>query len=277
MQRVIRGASAVAVAVVAAVLGWTAQSGATTIDGCSIVASPSPGQVTSCPYFHFTDPLPKPVDLSGADLNGSSFAPESVTGLDGANLSYADVAQTSLVDVDLSGTDLSGANLTNADLRGADLSDATLTGAVLNGANLTDANLSGADLTGASINPVTWSGTTCPDAANSDSVGGTCVNDSSVASGFATGAAQGPSATANTTAAPGAPDTGFTQTVPYTEDTGSSPVTSSASSEPILAFTGAPVDTLAPTGLTLVIVGLLLSFGSVPRRWRRTRRPSRAQ
>jgi hypothetical protein len=72
-----------------------------------------------------------------------------------------------------------------------------------------------------------------------------------VASGFATGAGQGVSATP----------------IHYIESTSSSP----------LALTGAPVDTLAATGLALVIVGLLLSFDSVPRWWRRTRRPDQAQ
>ncbi len=267
-QRVGRGASAVAVVVIAfaAVLGWTSPSWATTLDGCTIVAFPSPGQVTICPNIRFTNPPPKPVDLRGADLYNSSFAPGSVTGLAGADLSYAQVAQTTLVDVDLSGTDLSGANLTGADLTDAVLSNAILTGAVLDGANLTGAHLIGADLTGASTNAVTWSGTICPDGANSDSVGRTCVNDSSVASGFATGAAQVANVTASTTTT--APSTtGFSQTIPYSESTVRSP----------LAFTGAPVGPLAATGLALIIVGLFLSFRRVPRRWWRIRRPTRAE
>ncbi len=269
-QRVARGVGAVAFVVIpfATVLGWTSQAWATTVDGCPIVASPSPGQVTTCPSSHFTDLPPKPVNLSGADLHGSSFPPLPVTGLAGANLSYADVAGTKLVDVDLSGTDLSGANLTGADLNGADLSNAILTGAVLDDANLTGANLVGADLTGASTNPVRWSGTICPDGANSDSVGGTCVNDSSVASGFATGAAPVVGATAvTTTTAPSTRTAGFTQATPYSESTGP---------RPVIAFTGAPVGQLAATGSALVMVGLLLRFGRVPRRRRPTGHPSRA-
>jgi len=279
-RRVIRGAGAVAVVVIAlvAVLGCTSQAWATTVDGCTIVASPSSSQVTTCPYTRFTASPPKPVDLRGADLYGSSFAfaPDSATGLVGANLSGADVAESGLVDVDLSGTDLSGADLTGADLRGADLSNAILTDAVLDAANLTGTNLIGADLTGASTNAVMWSGTICPDGANSDSVAATCVNDSSVASGFATGAAQVASGTASTTTtAPSTQTSDGTQTVPYLESTSASPITSASSSQ--IAFTGAPVGPLAATGSALVIAGLLLSFGRVPTRWRRARRPSRAQ
>ncbi len=268
-----RGTSAVAVLAIAfvAVLGGTSQSWATTVDRCTIVAAPSSSQVTSCPSTRFTALPPRP-DLHGADLYGSSFAfaPGSATALAGADLSSADVAQTGLVDVDLSGTDLSGADLEGADLRGADLSNAILTDAVLDGANLTDANLAGADLTDASTTSVMWPGTICPDGANSNSVGGTCVNDSSLASGFATGAG----GASTTTTGPSAQTSDFTQPAPYAENDIASPVTSAASAMP---FTGAPVGQLAASGLALVIVGLLLRFGRVPRGWRRARRLSRAR
>ena len=134
--------------VIAVAVTWsgTATAGATTVDSCTIVASPAPGMVTTCPGADFTDPLPGPVDLSGADLHGSTFAPGRVTGLSGADLSRADLTQAHLVGVDLSGTDLSGADLTGADLSDADLRHAILTGARLDRATLTRTDLSDADL-----------------------------------------------------------------------------------------------------------------------------------
>jgi hypothetical protein len=96
----------------------------TVIDGCTIVANPTPTAYTNCP---------------GADLSGAN--------LSGIDLSYAD----------LSGANLTGANLTASNLTSGNLSNASLvtcswsasegffcTIANFNGATLIDANLSGA-------------------------------------------------------------------------------------------------------------------------------------
>jgi len=267
VRRVCSALTALAVAVA---LGGVSTAEAATVGTCTVVASPSAIQFTSCPDTHFDGPFPKPVDLSFADLPLSSFAPGPVTGLSGADVSNADLSRATLVGVDLSGTDLAGADLTDANLSHANLANASLVGAQLGGANLTDAVLTGADLTGASTTGATWSGTVCPDGANSDSVGGTCANDSAVESGFATGATQDADATATTTTT--APPQNSTipngsskppspAFVPYTEST----------SGQQLAFTGAPVGQMAAIGLTLVGIGLLLCTERRPRRWRRSR------
>lgn len=83
--------------------------------------------------------------------------------------------------LDLANANLAGANLTDTNLNDANLTNANLTGANLTAANLNRANLTGANLNGATgtvdtnFNRVTWSGTTCPDGADSNADGGTCL------------------------------------------------------------------------------------------------------
>ncbi len=79
--------------------------------------------------------------------------------------------------VNLEGDNLPEANLQGANLQNANLQKANLQGANLNKANLTGANLDGANTKGANLNKITWSNTICPDGSNSNSDGGTCVNN----------------------------------------------------------------------------------------------------
>ena len=79
--------------------------------------------------------------------------------------------------VNLEGDNLPDANLQGANLQNANLQKANLEGANLNKANLTGANLDGANTKGANLNKITWSNTICPDGSNSNSDGGTCVNN----------------------------------------------------------------------------------------------------
>ncbi len=104
-----------------------------------------------------------PVQLKGANLEGSFFI--------GVELTNADLSSANMKNVTFitQGPNLlNGANLSGADLSGAKLRGVNLEGANLTGANLTNANLSGADLTGVSFDQaitvgVTLSATTiCP-------------------------------------------------------------------------------------------------------------------
>jgi len=138
-------------------------------------------------YADLTD-----ANFTGATLPGAILFDATITGL---NVTDAGLAHTDLFGV-LSGgvvgtpdslpqewglvsgyfvgpsSNLTNANLTDANLTGNNLTNANLTDANLTDANLTDANLTGADLSG-----VIWSDTICPDGANSDSSGGSCIND----------------------------------------------------------------------------------------------------
>lgn len=121
------------------------------------------------------------VDLDGATVTGNMAGVSSggITGTPSALRNGWSLVDGYLVGP---GADLNSADLSAADLTGADLDQATLTGADLAGATLTDAdlanaNLTGADLDGATLTGVIWSDTTCPDGTNSNSDGGTCLND----------------------------------------------------------------------------------------------------
>ncbi len=101
------------------------------------------------------------LDLSGCNLTGANL--RSVMGnnwsLAGANLEGADLFGATFAEADFSG----------ANLRGADVS------AVLYRANMTDADLTDATAVAIQANLATWSGTICPDGAQSDAAGGSCV------------------------------------------------------------------------------------------------------
>lgn len=98
--------------------------------------------------------------------------------------SSSPASDISLDDTDLRGAILDGvsfrndslrkSNLSEASLRNVDFSNSDLSGADLSGADLTGANLKGAATTNAEFSAVTWEGTTCPDGAVSNEVGGSC-------------------------------------------------------------------------------------------------------
>jgi uncharacterized protein YjbI with pentapeptide repeats len=127
-------------------------------------------------------------DLHDAILSASNFG--------SADLSSADLSGVQLEDTRLADSLLRGANLTGAsffftdvaraDLQRADLREAGLTHSVFVEADFDRAQVDGADFTGANLTgasfdrvsglaTVTWAHTTCPDGANSDDVGGSCI------------------------------------------------------------------------------------------------------
>ena len=119
------------------------------------------------------------VNLSGANLQHARlfYADLRDADLSHADLSHADLHDAQMWNANLSGANLSFANLYYANLYGADLSGANLTNADLSGADLYDVNLTGANLQGAQLSDVYWYNTTCPDGANSNDNGNTCVNN----------------------------------------------------------------------------------------------------
>ena len=112
-SRVTGPALVIAVASATPVLVTSARAAAdTVVDGCTIVANPTPTNFTNCP---------------GAQIQNAS--------LSGTNLSYANLAGGVFEFTDLSGVDFSNANLSST---------------ALSAANLSNANLSSANLTSAS-------------------------------------------------------------------------------------------------------------------------------
>ncbi len=111
----------------------------------------------------------KKSNLHGANLEGVNLEGDNLpeANLKGANLQGANLQKANLQGANLNGVHGSGANFAGANLEGANLSKANLTGA----------NLSGANTKGANLNKITWSNTICPDGSNSNSDGGTCVNN----------------------------------------------------------------------------------------------------
>jgi uncharacterized protein YjbI with pentapeptide repeats len=136
-------------------------------------------------------------DLAGTNLTGADLSDDNLAGADVQGTIFKGVTWTYLESGDLEGTpaslpanwtlvggyligpdaNLTSAVLAKADLEGADLAGATLYLGTLAGANLTDANLRGAGLDDVDLTGVTWSNTICPDGTNSNSDGGTCVNN----------------------------------------------------------------------------------------------------
>ena len=111
----------------------------------------------------------KKSNLHGANLEGVN--------LEGDNLPEANLQGANLQNANVQKANLKGANLNKVNGSGANFAGANLEGANLNGANLTGANLDGASTKGANLNKITWSNTICPDGSNSNSDGGTCVNN----------------------------------------------------------------------------------------------------
>ncbi len=166
-------------------LSTTTQASAdTVVAGCTIVSTnPTSTHYTNCPNWAFRGASLTGLDLSYANLAGSTYtlcsggvtqqvtctsSDLTLTNLSDANLSGASFSSCVRIgpgpDVGcgasiLPGANLSGADLNNANLATTDLNDANLTGANLTGANLgpliegvtPSAGLTGATLTGANL------------------------------------------------------------------------------------------------------------------------------
>ncbi|MDQ1457883.1 MAG: hypothetical protein QOH28_3503 [Actinomycetota bacterium] len=117
-----------------------------TVNGCTIVARPTPTHFTNCPG----------ADLSGANLSGVDL---SFSNLLGANLVGADLTFAVLRRANLSNASLAtcvpqpdfSVRCNAADLSHANLTLASLAGAALFGANLTFAEMRGANLSYSSL------------------------------------------------------------------------------------------------------------------------------
>jgi uncharacterized protein YjbI with pentapeptide repeats len=128
-------------------------------------------------------------------IGGSLGWSEDENGTLGVNWRGCNKRRLNMVGPAFGGSEMT-ALLVNADLRNTDFTGAYLLGVFMGGsnvagANFTDANLTGSNLQGANI--VTWqqaqdyahlgleetifNNTICPDGTNSDTVGGTCVNN----------------------------------------------------------------------------------------------------
>jgi uncharacterized protein YjbI with pentapeptide repeats len=157
----------------------------TVVDGCTIVANPTPTTFTDCPGADFSSADLSGIDLSYANLSGATFAtcieqnppPEitcTATNLESADLHDADVAHAAF-DAKVLGNptiyvfdtaDLAGATLTGLDAVGADMEQVSLTGLDLSGSDFSQADLSlvnagsdvGSDLTGANLTDTNFSG-----------------------------------------------------------------------------------------------------------------------
>jgi uncharacterized protein YjbI with pentapeptide repeats len=137
---------------------------------------------------HLVDVNLTNVDLTSANLSslvsgGISGTPSALPTdwilLDGYLIGpSANLYGASLAGANLSSLNLTGADIAFATLNGADLTDTNLTNGNVYGSNFTGADLLGANFTGAEfLTETIWSNTTCPDDTNSDSDGGTCIND----------------------------------------------------------------------------------------------------
>jgi uncharacterized protein YjbI with pentapeptide repeats len=177
---------------------WTCLAGVWSDTGSNVKGAPA--SVLDCA----ATPYPG-IDLAGCVLEQANLSSASMPG---ADLAGADLAGATLSGAILTGANMSEVNLneikgrppnppipatlSNADLEGANLTGASVSRDVANNANFADANLgdaefadtdlSGADLegatvTGADFGGVTWASTICPDGTNSDTDGGTCLNN----------------------------------------------------------------------------------------------------
>ena len=124
---------------------------------------------------NLTDAAISNTDFSSTTLDGANF--QHVRG-NGPRFDGATCNGCIFKNADMPGANFgidnnsTAASLSNADMRFAKLQEARF-----DGASLTNVNLVGADLRGATFNNVTWSNVNCPDGTNSDSDGGTCVNN----------------------------------------------------------------------------------------------------
>jgi uncharacterized protein YjbI with pentapeptide repeats len=157
----------------------------TVVAGCTIVSNPTPTHFTNCPNWSTNGASLTGLDLSYANLAGSTytFCSGSViqhvtctsSDLTGANLNHANLSGASFSSClhigpgpnlgcgasTLSGANFTGADLSNANLATTDLTNANLTGANLTGAGMGEvfsgvtpsATLTGANLTGTLLVP----------------------------------------------------------------------------------------------------------------------------
>jgi uncharacterized protein YjbI with pentapeptide repeats len=107
-----------------------------------------------------------PIDLSGAQIPGTSLSHTNLAGSDfshanlsrvnfeGSNLREADFREAKLIEANLTGTDLSKANLRDANLTGATLYTSASDGADMSHADLSDACIEGLDLS--KVIGLTW-------------------------------------------------------------------------------------------------------------------------
>jgi Fibronectin type III domain/Pentapeptide repeats (8 copies) len=128
--------------------------------------------------------------LSGFDLAGADFWGAKLTGatfvnsnLDNALFGGDTGAEAQLTDVWFTNDEMVGTSLndlyiyaTNFD-SGTDLTNADFSGSVVLADNFDHVNLTGADLIDSLLQYPSFTDSTCPDGTNSDSDGGTCVND----------------------------------------------------------------------------------------------------
>ena len=175
---------------------WTCLAGVWTDTGSNVKGAPA--SVLDCaatPYAgidlagcvleqdNLTSASMPGANLAGADLAGSTLSGAILTG---ANMSEVNLngikGHPGIIPATLSNADLDGANLTGASVErdvanNASFADANLQDAEFAGTDLTGADLDGATVTGADFSEVTWASTICPDGTNSDTDGGTCLNN----------------------------------------------------------------------------------------------------
>jgi len=126
-------------------------------------------------------PVPGSNPLYGSNLTGANLMGATVQG------GYKPLQFANLSGANLKGATLGGGPNELGVLQSANLTRANLSGATIRGSRpLSATNLTGANLLGASISGSTfpsdepladaiYDNTTCPDGANSDNVGGTCI------------------------------------------------------------------------------------------------------
>lgn len=179
----------VCIGVVTAIPGSSPAFADTVVDGCTIVANPTPSHFTNCPTTDFSTADLSGVDLSYADLAGSIFAaltesnpPPSIDCVSAklrlANLHDANVSGAAFT-VKIQGSptifigcaaDLTGATLTGVNASRADLENQVLTNMDLSGSNFSNADFSlinpgsdvGADLAGSTFTDANFSGADLP-------------------------------------------------------------------------------------------------------------------
>ncbi len=147
-------AGAVAVGLVATVLGSTAAEAACT---------DPPAPQVNWQRCIFDGLGLRDVDLTGARLRDASFFRSDLAG---SKLARVNAFRVKFVNADLRGVTLDGAKLSEADFTKADLTSASLQGAdlrrarffgtILRAADLTGARLTGADLARADLSGATW-------------------------------------------------------------------------------------------------------------------------
>ena len=139
-----------------------------------------PYTITSDGCVVLSGTLPNRADLSGIDLSGAILTGVNLNGVNisGADLSDADLSGTTGAStggsspINADGANLSGVNLHRTFLKGSSFVNANMSDVDFTEAFLVDVDFTGADFSGAIFNA-----TICPDGTNSNSAGGTCINN----------------------------------------------------------------------------------------------------